>query len=139
MVIIDHAAIPAIETLASVLHQLPSAGAGIELQLLAVQSGQVDLRVIVARIVLLFGFPALQADEFRRSPGPAVAVVESAIVEQPALGIERNLKPEDEMASLQDTSFPDGFKAPVSREGLRLGRGGKICLRIRVYRIEEVL
>jgi hypothetical protein len=48
MVIIDYAAIPAVETLASVLHQLPSAGAGIELQLLAVQSCQVDLRMAVA-------------------------------------------------------------------------------------------
>jgi len=70
MVIIDHAAIPAVETLASVLHQFPSTGTGIELQLLAVQCGQIDLRVVVARIVLLLGFPALLADEVWRPPGP---------------------------------------------------------------------
>jgi len=52
-------AIPAVETLAVILHQLPAAWACVELQLVAVQGGQIDLGMAVARIGLLPGQSAL--------------------------------------------------------------------------------
>lgn len=111
----------AIQEAPVIFDQLPAAWAGIELKRLAVLGNYDYFRMLVSRIAVLPGQPALHPDDLGWSPGPDSPGISAAIIEQMAVRVFTQLTTDDQTA-MEKAAIIDSLPGAIFSERLLCGR-----------------